>query len=201
MAEEENWEHTYQSSKIENLPWYSPKLDKDVAGAIKKLGLKGGIFLDLGTGPATQAIELAKLGFDVVGTDISPTAIEKAQLRAKKENVKIKFIADDILETKLKQKEFDFILDRGVFHTKDPELREKFIENIKRILKPDGIYFMKCFSTKTPGTWGPHRFTKEQIKQYFGDKFEILSIKESTFAGALEGDEPKTLFCIMKPKQ
>lgn len=198
MPEKDGWDHTYRNTSVENLPWYYPKLDEDLKTSIKKLGLRNGVFLDLGTGPATQAIELAKLGFDVVGTDISSAAIEKAKLRAKKEDIRIKFIVDDILETKLKPRQFDFIFDRGVFHTMNPESRGKFADTIKRILKPGGFYFMKCFSTKTPGTWGPHRFTKEQIKEYFGNKFEILSVKDSVFAGTL-GDEPKALFCVMKP--
>lgn len=196
---ENNWEHTYSSTNVEELPWYYPKLDNDIKTAIKNFKLKEGLFLDLGTGPATQAIELAKLGFDLVGTDISDTAIKRARLSAKSKNVKIKFIVDDILRTKLKPKQFDFILDRGVFHTMNPQDRKKFADVIKRILKQNGIYFMKCFSTKTPGTWGPFRFTKEQIKEYFGGNFNIVSIKESIFGGTIN-NAPKTLFCIMKPK-
>jgi methylase of polypeptide subunit release factors len=36
--------------------------------------------LDLGTGPGTQALHLAKKGFDVIGSDISETVIKEIRL-------------------------------------------------------------------------------------------------------------------------
>ncbi len=199
MARKDDWDYTYSSTEVEKLPWYNPKLDADLKTAIKDLQMKKGKFLDIGTGPGTQAIGLAKLGFSVIALDISTVAIEKAKVRAKNDGVNIRFLVDDILNTKLRMKQFDFILDRGVFHTIDPNERPKYVSSIKELLKEDGLYFMKCFSTKTLGTWGPHRFTKEQIIDYFSYKFKIISIKDSIFADTLD-QKPKTLFCIMRSK-
>ncbi len=198
MARRDDWDYTYSSSDVEQLPWYYPKLDGDLGKEIRAMGLKRGKFLDIGTGPGTQAVNLAQMGFKVTATDISMMAVDKARKRAKKYHVKIKFLVDDILETKLKSNQFDFILDRGVFHTLEADERAKYVRNVRRILKRDGIYFMKCFSTKTPGHWGPYRFTKKQINEYFGGKFDIVSIRDSIFSGSL-ARKPKTLFCVMKP--
>jgi methylase of polypeptide subunit release factors len=52
---------------------------------------KGRLF-DLGTGPATQAIELSKLGFQVTATDISENAITRAQRMSNS----MEFIVDDL---------------------------------------------------------------------------------------------------------
>ena len=194
-----SWEDIYRYSNVEELPWFSPELDNELRDFLRKNKIKSGRFLDLGTGPATQAIELAKLGFDVVGADISSTAIEKAKTRARKEKVKVEFIVDDILNTKLNPKQFDFIYDRGVFHTMYPANREKFVKTIRSITKNSGIYFLKCFSVKTPGNWGPYRFTKDQISEYFKEDFKIISIKDSVYPGTLK-EIPKTLFCVMRPK-
>ena len=70
-----------------------------------------GNFLDLGTGPGTQAIQLSKYNFEVTGTDISQSAIEKA----KKLSHEIYFLVDDILNSKLADKKFDSIFDRAFF--------------------------------------------------------------------------------------
>ena len=60
-------------------------------------------FLDLGTGPATQAIWLAKRGFKVTGSDLSETAINRARkIYANDKNVK--FIVDDILNSKFNKR-------------------------------------------------------------------------------------------------
>ena len=69
--------------------------------------------MDLGTGPGTQALELAKRGFSVTGSDIAQSAIKSAQ----KMSERVDFVTDDILESKFEDESFDYILDRGCFHT------------------------------------------------------------------------------------
>ena len=110
MAEQRNfdWKNLYKNMKVTEMPWYNPNFDGDLESALDKLGLKSGTFLDIGTGPATQANNLAEKGFKVTGTDISKDAI----LLAKQAYKNIGFIQDDILKTKLTKK-FDFIFDNG----------------------------------------------------------------------------------------
>src|SRR5438093_12894352 len=81
------WDGLYATSDVESLPWYTPDLDKDFERALTQHRLQGKRILDLGTGPATHALNLAKRGFEVVGTDISPSAIRKARAAAKAEGL------------------------------------------------------------------------------------------------------------------
>ena len=60
-----SWDDVYKNNPVNKLPWYTKDLDFDLKKELKKL--KKGSFLDLGTGPGTQAIALSKLGFDVTG--------------------------------------------------------------------------------------------------------------------------------------
>ena len=78
-----DWEQLYATSDIAMLPWYTTVLDPDIERALQEHDLRGRRILDLGTGPATQAMNLAKRGFDVLATDISPSAIKKAKASAK----------------------------------------------------------------------------------------------------------------------
>jgi 2-polyprenyl-3-methyl-5-hydroxy-6-metoxy-1,4-benzoquinol methylase len=67
-----NWDNLYVSeASIGSLPWYNKNLDDDLREQLQRINITKGRFLDLGTGPATQAIELSKLGFQVTATDIS----------------------------------------------------------------------------------------------------------------------------------
>jgi 2-polyprenyl-3-methyl-5-hydroxy-6-metoxy-1,4-benzoquinol methylase len=80
MSEDEKhefprWEELYQQQEIESLPWFNPELDDDLENALDEIGLQRGSALDLGTGPGTQAMELARRGFTVTATDISEAAI------------------------------------------------------------------------------------------------------------------------------
>ena len=54
------WENYYKETKVEDMPWYEKNLDHDLENEIKSKNLNTGNFLDLGTGPATQAIQLEK---------------------------------------------------------------------------------------------------------------------------------------------
>lgn len=56
-----DWDVYYKQNKVETMPWYEKNLDLDIVEEIQFL--EKGKFLDLGTGPGTQAIELAKNGF------------------------------------------------------------------------------------------------------------------------------------------
>src|SRR6266508_2149245 len=64
-------EELYQQQEVESMPWFNPELDYDLEKALDELGLRSGSALDLGTGPGTQAIHLARRGFTVTATDIS----------------------------------------------------------------------------------------------------------------------------------
>src|SRR5438094_8996255 len=77
-----DWETLYATSDVATLPWYNPVLDTDVERALKAHRLRGARILDLGTGAATPAMNLAKRGIDVLVTDISSSAVGKANAAA-----------------------------------------------------------------------------------------------------------------------
>ena len=109
-----DWETLYKSQKIETMPWYNENLDSDLENELDCRKITGGKFLDLGTGPATQAILLAKRGFNVTASDLSEAAINRARnVYANEKNVN--FIVDDILNSKLKRMNLPIFLIEAVF--------------------------------------------------------------------------------------
>lgn len=92
--------------------------------------------LDLGCGSGWTSIFLAKLGLKVTGLDISEEMIGIAKENAKKENLKVKFIAQDMEEIDFK-KEFDrILLYDGLHHCPN---EKKVLKNIAKALKPGGV--------------------------------------------------------------
>ncbi len=191
-----NWETLYKSQKVETMPWFNENFDADLQRELDERKIASGArFLDLGTGPATQAICLAKGGFTVIGSDISEAAIERARkIYASEKNVT--FIIDDILNSKLNDNDFDYIFDRGCFHVLSPANRQEYIRKIKRILKANGILFLKCFSDKEPMQEGPYKFSQYEIRDLFNESFRIDSIRETVYQGTLD-PFPKALFVVM----
>jgi cyclopropane fatty-acyl-phospholipid synthase-like methyltransferase len=191
------WEGLYATSDVSTLPWYTPNLDADIEQSLKDHARKGSKILDLGTGPATQARNLAKRGFEVVGTDISPSAIKKAKASAKAAGLSIEFRVDDILKSKLEANLVDLIVDRGVFHVLPPEKRPTYVATVHRVLRPNGWLLLKCFSDKEPGTYGPYRIAAKELRGYFQGKFEVQSIRDTVFQGTLE-PYPRALFATFR---
>ena len=194
----QDWDNYYKETKIEELPWFIKKLDFSLEDEIKTRDLKGGRFLDLGTGDGTQARELASLGFDVTGTDVSQTAINNA----KKLTPEITFLVDDIMDTKLAPGSFDYIFDRGVFHLFDEPYRKQFAGQIKRILDDNGVYFLKCMSIEqeefTEG--GPNRLSKQEVLDAFCDDFDFEKIEPSGFESVNFDSDLKAWFAVLKKK-
>ena len=191
-----DWNTYYKDNEVAKMPWYEKDLDHDLENQIISGNFSKGRFLDLGTGPGTQAIQLSKRGFDVTATDLSENAIDMA----KKQSNKVNFVTDDFLNSKLPDDEFDYIFDRGCFHVFDRSQRPKYVEQIKRILKNNGKLFLKCMSIdekNLPDDEMPHKFSKQNIIDIFSNDFEIQSVKDSVFKGTLD-QFPKALFIVMK---
>jgi len=190
-----DWNSIYNEMRVEDMPWYYPELDPDLKKALEDLHILSGSFLDLGTGPGTQAIELSKMGFEVTGTDLSAEAIKKAgQLTDS-----VKFIQYDILNSHIDTK-FDYISDRGCFHIIPEDKRVTYISKVSTLLNKEGLFFLKCFSDKNPTTgYGPFHFSETMIKSLFDKHFNILYIKESVYQ-SISSQNNKTLFVVMRKR-
>ena len=192
-----DWEKLYQDQNVESMPWFNANLDPDLDQALTKLNLHTtSTALDLGTGPGTQAMALAQRGYKVTATDLSSTAIEKAQALAQEKGLNISWKQDDILNSNLDQK-FDFVLDRGCFHVLPPEHRPDYVGVVDSLIKPNGYLFLKCFSQLETREGGPHQFTPEEIKEIFGSRFNVISVEDTVYQGTLD-PLPRALFSILK---
>ncbi len=179
------------------MPWYNEKLDFDLEEKLNVMQINNGIFLDLGTGPGTQAMQLSKKGFDVIGSDISETVIKRNKIMYENKYPNLEFVIDNILDSNFNDNYFDYIFDRGCFHVFSQEDRPKYYNEIKRILKPNGILFLKCFSIDEPMKDGPYRFSHKDIHNIFSKNFQINDIKKTVYQGTLD-PLPKALLSVMK---
>ena len=196
-----DWNNLYSSQHVETMPWYNENLDSDLQEELERRKISKGRILDLGTGPATQAVQLAKRGLQVTGSDVSEAAINRARKVYVHNNKdkEICFIVDDILNSKIKDKSFDYVFDRGCFHILPIQKRPVYIKEINRILDNRGILFLKCFSVKEPRQEGPYKFSEDEIKQLFGNDFVIISVKDTVYQGRLD-PLPRALFVAMNKR-
>lgn len=129
--------------------------DKAEAGEQGNELLASWSVLDLGTGNGLLLQELAKQGFsDLTGTDYSERAISLAQSLANRDGFPhIKFLVDDVLETKLEQ-EFQLVMDKGTLdaiglHPDGPVKRMMYWDSVLKLVAPGGILVVtSCNNTK-----------------------------------------------------
>jgi 2-polyprenyl-3-methyl-5-hydroxy-6-metoxy-1,4-benzoquinol methylase len=128
-------------------------------------------------------VYLAEQGFQVTGTDISPTALQYAKAKAKQANVNIDLRVQNFLELPFTDAEFDFVFDMGCFHHVEPEDRKKFISGVHRVLKQDGLYMLTCFSYRNGPGW--NHFRKQQLVEFFSGYFKVGLVRHFS---SVEGD-------------
>lgn len=93
--------------------------------------------VDFGCGPGYFTIDLAKKAQKVVGVDISPEMLKKAQRKAKKSKVKnIEFLQSDGKSLQLESSSVDIILLVTVYHEVGDN--EVVLKEFGRVLKPSG---------------------------------------------------------------
>jgi SAM-dependent methyltransferase len=190
------WDAYYQARALKTVPWFTEQMDQDVAALLAKYGQSAKTILDLGTGPGTTAIALARLGYRVTACDISPFIVEVARQRAGDLAEAIDWRVDDIIRTSLTGP-FELVHDRGLFHVLKEKLRPVYVEQVSRLLKVNGILFLKTFSKHEPGDWGPFRFDIDELKNYFAKDFGLLEWHDTEIPST-KAEDPKALVAVFQ---
>jgi SAM-dependent methyltransferase len=152
--------------------------------AIMRLAETGqitGWVLDIGCGTGENLLYLAERGFVAMGIDGAPTAIEKARAKAKRRGLNAQFEVADALNLSIPTRQFDTVIDSGLFHVFSDEDRARFRDSLGRVIRLGGVYFLMCFSDQQPGDWGPRRVTQAEIRSTFSDGWRVDDIQPSAF--------------------
>lgn len=181
--EDRDWDKIYSEYNLDDIPWHSERPDKELIELIEQGIIKPSLALDVGCGAGSDAIYLASKGSIVTAIDISSEAIKIAEERATSARVKVNFIAGNFLELELGKECFDFINDRGCFHHINPLEREDFAGKINKVLKLNGLYYLRCWSDKEESDKGPYKISKDIIKSIFSKYFDFGEIKDFRFSG------------------
>ena len=101
--------------------------------------------LDIGCGTGTNVITLAKAGWQVTGVDFAPRAIKLAKQKIKSAGVHAEVSVNDATKLSGIIGPFDFALDLGCFHGISKNGQAKYLEQLDRILAPNGFWLMYAF--------------------------------------------------------
>jgi len=144
-------------------------------------GALRGHLLDAGCGTGENALLAAAHGADVVGVDVSPTAIARARAKAAERGLSARFEVADALHLSQLGLTFDTVIDSGLFHVFDDENRARYVASLASALRSGGSCYLMCFSDLQPGTFGPRRVRKDEIISAFSDGWSVTGIEADEF--------------------
>ena len=164
------------------LPWDTGVPDPMLIQAVESGALPVGRALDVGCGTGTNAIWLAQHGYEVLGVDVAPLAIEKARAKLPP-GLSCRFATLDLLAEKPEGGPFQLVFDRGCFHVFDePTDRAKLAAQVAAVLAPDGMWLSLIGSTEgPPREMGPPRRSLREVADAIEPHLEILSVRSSEF--------------------
>jgi tellurite methyltransferase len=106
--------------------------------------------LVVGCGEGRDAIFLARLGFEVVATEISEKGLARASRAATEKGLKIQFELIDAQTPHDHLGEFDSVLMMNIIQYLEPATIPDRIEHFKSLLQPGGIFCAQLFTVEDP---------------------------------------------------
>jgi SAM-dependent methyltransferase len=132
------WDETWKSADGRSL-WQDPEEEvRELAGTLLSSGAE--TVLDLGCGVGRHAAFLASKGFKTWALDGSETGIEHARALVDEAGLSVNFDVGMMTELPYGDATFDYILSFNVIYHGDRPTVAKAVSEIRRTLKPGGIY-------------------------------------------------------------
>lgn len=171
----------------------SDKKNAVIEAILRKYKVK--TVLDLTCGTGCQVFWLAKLGYEVTGSDFSLPLVKIARNKAKQQKIKVDFIEGDMREIRVGNFDAVITIFNAIGHLTKAGF-SKAIRNIRANLKDDGIYVFDIFNlnamnkktvsnlamdfTKNVDDTKLHAIQHSKINKKTGllTSFDVLTIKQ-----------------------
>lgn len=178
-----SWDASYEGHQP--APWDIGR-PQDAFVRVAAEGGFAGAVLDAGCGTGEHALLAGSLGLAVLGVDIAPTAIELARAKAADRGIDAEFAVADAFALDRVGRNFETVLDCGLFHTCDAEERPTYVLSLASVTEPGATLYLLCFSDDAPDI-GPHPISAEELRAAFDARsgWEVV---------ALERDRIQTTF-------
>ncbi len=182
--------------------------------------VEGKHVLDLGSGTGRNAQYIAGLGNNVIGIEISPTALGIAKNKNKKEQASVDYRLGDIgMLYSIDSDSIDIVLDVTSSNSLNEQGREVYLQETSRVLKKGGYMFVRALckdgnaNVKNLLRTSPGKeydtyylkemdlvervFSREDIVNMYAKYFTILTLEKKTGYPSMAGRVYKRDYWIM----
>lgn len=158
-------------------PWDTGEVPAELTELIEGGdALPAGRALDIGCGTGTQAVYLARHGWDVTGLDDLEQPLARARDRSAAAGVAVDWVRADV--TRLAavglSPGYGLILDRGCFHGLSDHGRAAYAAGVAALAPPGALLLMMCFArNRVPA--GPAGADRDEIEAGFAPAWELAA--------------------------
>lgn len=145
--------------------------------------------LDCACGIGTQALGLAKLGFQVTACDLSPLAVERTGTEADKRGLSVRtFVADMLDLTEVPDGDFDAVIcmDNALPHLESEEQLLRAAIQMRRKMRPDALFMASIrdydrLVREKPAVLGPNFYSDDKQRRIVHQVWDWLDDRRYTF--------------------
>lgn len=178
VAEHPDWNERYRDG---DLPWDTGKPSSQLQYVLSQAAIQPCRALELGCGTGTNSVWLAQQGFEVIGIDVAPLAVEQAVKRAQAAGVEARFAAADVFHLPDLGGLFGYFFDRGCYHAVRRTAPAQYAPAVARHLASGGRGLILAGNAREPNDPGPPVVTEEQLREELGLAFRIVDLHEFRF--------------------
>ncbi len=188
MSQEEYWKTKWDERGIESPNNFARRCFSQIKNKDFKT------LLDIGCGAGRDSLYFARNGLNVTAIDFSEGGHVKLRKFIEEKNIKnITPILRDIRKIDFKDNSFDVIYAHLSLHYFDDATTTQIFGELYRILKSEGLIFIKCKSTEDElcgqgERVGENMYVKGHLRHFFSkeymkaklEKFKILKIRKTS---------------------
>ena len=157
---------------------------------VERAGMIRGTVLDVGCGTGEHTILLTRLGYDVLGVDYAPIAVDQARDNAADKGVDAHFEVADAMNLG-DEPAYDTIVDSALFHIFDDADRPRYVRSLHAACRPGGLVHVLALSDAGRG-FGP-QVGEATIREAFGDGWSLEALDGTTYRGVVQEQHAEAL--------
>lgn len=150
--------------------------------ALERTGLLRSPILDIGCGLGEHSILLTRLGYQVLGVDFAPHAVQQARANAAARRVDARFAVGDAFDLDAGTP-YATILDSALFHIFDDADRATYVRSLHAATRPGSVVHLLALSDTGRG-FGPE-VSDHTIRAAFGTAWEVEALAETSYRGVV----------------
>lgn len=155
--------------------WDSPSHRPELEGLVRNR--RPGRALDIGCGTGSDARYLAAQGWNVVGVDFAPEAVESAKARGRADGSSATFLVADASRLREAGVEgpFDLVVDIGCYHAIPERRRDAYAAGVAAVAHTGADFYLAGIA-EPPASWrllGAHGVDAAELRRRFGAAFVL----------------------------